>query len=160
METQSRIRPGTPAGGQFAANAHPDAGAELLSAAAPKLPPWGQELDKRINLEVRKHTSDKYESFDMGTILDADEDALTEVYGEQRADWLSGLTVEIESDTYLAFGASDDGPAEYETVGKVSVFEAGGRLVTSAAFTDQDDPELGPVSVWAAQHQSDLREVA
>jgi hypothetical protein len=164
METQPRVRPGTPAGGQFAANARPDAGTELLSDAAPKLPPWGQELDDRINHGIKEHLSDEWErdgsSVDVATILGTYEDELTEAYGSQRARWLIGLEVWIKSDTSLSYGASDDGPAEYQTIGKVTITEPGGRLVTSASFTDEDGPELGPVSAWAAQYPPVSKEAA
>ena len=75
-------------------------------------------------------------------LLDHDEDQLVAAFGEGPVNWLAGLKVTADVDSWETAKATYIDPAEWSSGGSVRVEDGDGKVVAEVSYNGEDAPEL------------------
>jgi hypothetical protein len=142
MTAHSRQPAGVPTGGQFAAGIHTEAtGVALADVEAV---PTAADVDEALHRGVLDMIDllDGTTTENVIDLLDHDEDRLVAAFGEGPVNWLAGLKVTADVDSWETAKATYIDPAEWSSGGSVRVEDGDGKVVAEVNYSGEDAPEL------------------
>ena len=142
MTAQTRQPAGVPTGGQFASSQHSEATGIALADAG-GLPKPG-DVDEALHRGVLDMIDllDGTTTENVIDLLDHDEDQLVAAFGEGPVNWLAGLKVTADVDSWETAKATYIDPAEWSSGGSVRVEDGDGKVVAEVSYNGEDAPEL------------------
>lgn len=150
MALQQRQLTGTPKGGQFAPNPHPE-GPELKLVRPSLWKDLDSVLAERIG-ELAQSMEGGVTDTTVLDLLDMDEDGAITAYGAERGTWLASLDVILTASTRQTSAAQYEGPlagpSEDEVSGSVTVC-SGSHILWSGTFSDDTPPAVPKLTSFA-----------
>ena len=142
MTAQTRQPAGVPTGGQFAAGTHAEAAGVALADA--EALPTAADVDEALHRGVLDMIDllDGTTTENVIDLLDHDEDQLVAAFGEGPVNWLAGLRVTADVDSWESAKATYVDPAEWSSGGSVRVEDGDGKVVAEVDYNGEDEPEL------------------
>lgn len=142
MTDHPRQPEGIPTGGQWVAKGHTEASGVTLTDVVEL--PKSSDVDEALHRGVVGliDTLDGSSTENVIDLLDHDEDQLVAAFGEGPVNWLAGLKVTADVDSWETAKATYVDPSEWSSGGSVRVEDASGIIVAEVDFNGEDEPDL------------------